>query len=99
MKIKGWHLIVLAIIVFFLDFFTLGNRQVVDNQITSQIALVIAVLCVLLFLFGVVKTLHDLLSKNKAANKIIREEEEQGLKYMPEEKIKKTKEKNGSRLI
>jgi len=35
MKIKGWHLIVLAIIIFFLDLFTLGNRQVVDNQITN----------------------------------------------------------------
>lgn len=93
MKIKGWHLIVLAIIIFFLDFFTLGNRQVVDNQITNQIAIVLAVLSVLLFLIGVVKTLHDLLLKNKGAKKIIREEEEQGLKYMPEEKIKKTKEK------
>jgi hypothetical protein len=93
MKIKGWHLIVLAIIVFFLDFFTLGNRQVVDNQITNQIAVVIAVLSVLLFLFGVVKTLHDLLSNNKAEKKNISEGEEQGLKYMPEEKIKKTKEK------
>jgi hypothetical protein len=83
----------LAIIVFFLDLFTLGNRQVVDNQITNQIAFAIAVLSVLLFLIGVVKTLHDLLSKNKAAKKIIREEEEQGLKYMSEENIKKTKEK------
>ena len=51
MKIKGWHLIVLAIIVFLLDFSTLGNRQVVDNQITNQIVVIIALLCVLVFLF------------------------------------------------
>ena len=44
MKIKGWHWVVLAIIVFFLDLFTLGNHQVIDNQIINQIAFVIAVL-------------------------------------------------------
>jgi hypothetical protein len=90
MKIKGWHLIVLAIIVFFLDFFTLGNRQVVDidNKIGNQIAFVIAVLCILVFLFGVIKTLfgiiktlRDSFSKNKEAEKIKREqEEEQGIR-------------------
>lgn len=77
-----------------MDFFTLGNRQVVDNQITNQIAVFIALLCVLVFLFGVIKTLYDFFSKNKEAKKINRErEEEQGLKYMSEENIKKTKEK------
>lgn len=81
MKIKSWHLIVLAIIVFFLDFFTLGNRQVIDNQITNQIASVIALLCVLVFLFGVIKSIYDLFSQNKGAEKIKREqEEEQGIK-------------------
>ena len=81
MKIKSWHLIVLAIIVFFLDLFTLGNRQVVDNQITNQIAVVIALLCILVFLFGVIKTLHDFFLKNKEAKKINREqEEEQGIR-------------------
>jgi hypothetical protein len=81
MKIKGWHLIVLAIIVFFLDFFTLGNRQVVDNKITNQIAVVIALLCILVFLFGLIKTLHDFFSKNKEADKIKREQGgEQGIR-------------------
>lgn len=94
MKIKGWHLIILAIIVFFLDFLTLGNRQVVDNQITNQIAVIIALLCVLVFLFGVIKTLCDFFSKNRGTKKSNRErEEEQGLKYTSEENIKKTKEK------
>ncbi len=77
MKIKSWHLIVLAIIVFFLDFFTLGNRQVIDNQITNQIAFVIALLCILVFLFGIIKTLHDFFSKNKEVEKIKREQEEE----------------------
>lgn len=94
MKIKGWHLIVLAIVGFFLDFFTLGNRQVINNPITNIIAFVIGLLCVFVFLFGIIKTLYDFFSKNKEAKKINRErEEEQGLKYMSEENIKKTKEK------
>jgi len=93
MKIKGWHLVVLAIIVFILDFFTLGNRQVIDNQITNQIAIVIALFCVLVFLFGIIKTLYDLFAKNKKAKKINREREEQGLKYISEGNIKKAKEK------
>jgi hypothetical protein len=65
MKIKGWHLIVLAIIGFFLDFFTLGNRQVINNPITNKIAFIIGLLCVLVFLFGIIKTLRDFLSRNK----------------------------------
>ena len=65
LKIKSWHLIVSAIIVFFLDFFTLGNRHVIDNQITNKIAFVIGLLCVLVFLFGIIKTLHDFFQKNK----------------------------------
>lgn len=93
MKIKSWHLIVSAIIVFLLDFFTLGNRQVINNPITNKIAFVIGLICVLVFLFGIIKTLYDLFTKNKEAKKIIREEEEQGLKHMSEENIKKTKEK------
>ena len=81
MKIKSWHLIILAIIVFFLDFFTLGNRQVIDKPTTNKIAFVIALLCVLVFLFGIIKTLHDSISKNKEINKIKWEqEEEQGLR-------------------
>ena len=81
MKIKSWHLIVLAIIVLFLDFFTLGNRQVIDNQVTNQITSIIALLCVLVFLFGVIKSIYDLFSQNKGAEKIKREqEEEQGIK-------------------
>ena len=78
---KSWQLIVLAIIVFFLDFFTLGNRQVIDNQITNPIAFVIGLLCVLVFLFGIIKTLHDFFSKNKEINKIKwGQEEEQGIR-------------------
>jgi len=81
MKIKSWHLIVLAIFVFFLDFFTLGNRQVIDNPITNQIAFVIALLSVLVFLFGIIKTLRDFFSKNKKTEKVKREqEEEQGIR-------------------
>jgi len=65
MKIKGWHLIVLAIIVFFLDFLTLGNRQVIDNPITNKTAFVIGLLCVFAFLYGIIKILRDFISKNK----------------------------------
>lgn len=80
MKIRSWHLVILAIIVFFLDFLTLGNRQVIDNKITNQIAFVIALLCVLIFLFGIIKTLHDFVSRDKEAKRIKRErEEEQGI--------------------
>ena len=80
MKIKSWQLVVLAIIVFLLDFFTLGNRQVIDNPITNQIAFVIGLLSVLVFLFGIIKTLRDLFSKNREAGKIKRkQEEEQGI--------------------
>jgi len=64
-----------------LDFFTLGNRQVIDNQITNPIAFVIGLLCVLVFLFGIIKTLHDFFSKNKEINKIKwGQEEEQGIR-------------------
>jgi len=77
MKIKGWQLVVLAIIVFFLDFFTLGNRHVVDNQITNPIAFVIALLCFLVFLFGITKTLHDFFQKNKEAEKLKSTQEEE----------------------
>lgn len=81
MKIKGWHLIVLAIIIFFLDFFTLGNRSLIDNPITNQIANVIGILCVLVFIFGVIKALHDFTSKSKETKKIDRkQEEEQGIR-------------------
>ncbi len=81
MKIKNWHLIILATIVFFLDFFTLGNRNVVaNNHITNSIAFIIGLICILIFLFGVVKTLHDFFQKNKETNTIKREkEEEQGI--------------------
>jgi len=58
MKNKGWHLIILSIIAFFLDFFTLGNRNVIDNSITNQIAFMIGLLCVFSFLFGIIKTLQ-----------------------------------------
>ena len=77
MKIKGWQLIVSALIVFFLDFFTLGNRQVIDNPITNKIAFIIGLLCVFTFLFGIIKTLHDFISKNKEINKIKWEHEEE----------------------
>jgi hypothetical protein len=78
MKIKSWHLIVLALIVFFLDFFTLGNRNVVaGNQITNLIAFVIGLLCIPVFLFGIIKTLHNFFSRNKETNKIEREREEE----------------------
>jgi hypothetical protein len=81
MKIKSWQLIVLAILVFFLNFFTLGNRQVIDNQITNKIAFVIALLCILVFLFGIIKILHDFFSKNNETEKVNREqEEEQGIR-------------------
>jgi len=76
MKIKNWPLIILSIIVFLLDFFTLGNRQVIDNQITNPIAFAIGLLCLLVFLFGIIKALHDFFSKNKEANKIKNEREE-----------------------
>ena len=81
MKIKGWHLIVLAITIFFLDFFTLGNRSVIDNPITNQIANVIGILCVLVFIFGVIKALLDFSSKIKVTKTINRkQEEEQGIR-------------------
>jgi hypothetical protein len=77
MKIKGWHLIVLAIIIFFLDFLTLGNRNVINNPITNKIAFVIGLLCVFALLYGIIKTLHDFISKNKEINKIKWEQEEE----------------------
>jgi hypothetical protein len=77
MKIKGWHLIILAVVVFFLDFLTLGNRQVIDNPITNKIAFIIALLCVFAFLYGIIKTLRDFISKNKEINKIKWEQEEE----------------------
>ena len=88
MKIKGWHLVVLAIFIFFLDFLTLGNRNVIDNPITNNIACIIGVLCVFAFLFGVIKTLfgiiktrHDFSLKNIEAWKNKKEqEEEQGIR-------------------
>jgi len=79
MKIKGWHLIVLAVFIFLLDFFTLGNRQVIDNQVTNTIAFVIGLLCVFTFLFGIIKTVHDIFSQRKVVDKIkIEQEEKQG---------------------
>jgi len=81
MKIRSWHLVVLAIVVFVLDFFTLGNRQVVDNPISNPIAGVIGLLCVLVAIFGAMKTLHEFFSRNREAKKIRREqEEEQGIR-------------------
>ena len=81
MKIRSWHVVVLAIIVFVLDFLTLGNRQVIDNPISNPIAAVIGLLCVLVAIFGAMKTLHDFLSRNREANKNSREqEEEQGIR-------------------
>jgi len=77
MKIKGWHLIILAIIIFFLDFLTLGNRNVINNPITNKIAFVIGLLCVFAFLYGIIKTLRDFISKNKEINKIKWEKEEE----------------------
>ena len=81
MKIKSWQLVILAIIVFFLDFLTLGNRNLIDNQITNPIAFVIAILSVLVFLFGIIKALHDFFQRNKEAGRIKKEqEEEQGIR-------------------
>ena len=79
MRIKGWHLIGLAAVVFLLDFFTLGNRNVIDNQIADIIAFIIGLICVLVFLFGIIKTLCALFSKNTGTEKVKREQEhEQG---------------------
>lgn len=81
MKIKNWHLIVLPILVFLLDFFTLGNRQVIDNPITNKIAFVIGLLCLLVFIFGIIKILYNFFSRNKEVEKIKRQqEEEQGVR-------------------
>jgi hypothetical protein len=76
MKIKGWQLIVLAIIVFILDFFTLGNRQVINNPVTNIIAFIIGLLCFFTFIFGIVKTIRDFVLRNKEVNKTRWEEEE-----------------------
>ena len=76
MKIKGWHLIILAIIVFFSDLLTLGNRNVIDNPITNSIASILGLLCVFTFLFGVIKTFYDFASKNKESNRTKWEQEE-----------------------
>lgn len=81
MKIKGWHLVVLATLVFLLDFFTLGNRQVINNPITNVIAFIIGLLCFFTFLFGIIKILHDYISKNKEINLTkLEQEEEQGIR-------------------
>lgn len=71
MKIKGWQVIVFAIVLFILDLFTLGNRQIIDNQIINQIAFFIAVLCLLFFLLGIIKALHDFFSKNKDVDRTV----------------------------
>ncbi|MBU0535121.1 MAG: hypothetical protein ABIJ82_03020 [Patescibacteria group bacterium] len=79
MKIKDWHLIGLSVFIFFLDLLTLGNRQVIDNQVTNKIAFVIALLCVFTFLFGIIKTVRNIFSHRKVVDKIkIEQEEKQG---------------------
>jgi hypothetical protein len=81
MKIKNWHLILLSIIIFFLDFLTLGNRQFINNPTTNKIAFVIALLCVSAFLLGIIRALRDFFSKNREIDKFKKEqEEEQGIR-------------------
>jgi len=77
MKIRGWYLIISAIIIFLLNLLTLGNLQVINNRITNKIAFVVALLCIIIFLFGIMKTLHDFFSKTKAEETIqIKEKKE-----------------------
>ena len=76
MKIKNRDLIVLPIVVFILDFFTLGNRQVIDNPITNIVAFVIGLLCFLVLIFGIIKIFYNFFSRNREAEKIKRQQEE-----------------------
>ena len=77
MKLRPAYLLIGPVAVFFLDFLTLGNRNVINNPITNKIAFAIGLLCVFAFLYGIIKTLHDFISKNKEINKIKWEQEEE----------------------
>jgi len=81
MKLRPAYLLIGSIAVFFLDFLTLGNRNLINNPITNKIAFVISLLCVFAFLYGIIKALRDFISKNKEINKIkLEQEEEKGIR-------------------
>lgn len=80
MKIKNWQLMVLAIVIFLLDFLTLGNLQVINNPITSKIAPVIALICLLAFLFGAVRATCDFFVNRRGhreEERLMRKQEEE----------------------
>lgn len=93
MRNRGWLLIVIAVIILIVDVFTLGNRQVIDNPMTNQLALAIALICILLFFIGVFKTIYDFFSRRKKANKFSRLDVLQSSNYIASEPTKKIKPK------
>lgn len=49
----------LAFVILIIDFLTLGNINLFQSPIVGKIAFGIAVLCVLMFLFGIIKTINN----------------------------------------
>jgi len=81
MKIKSWHLVILPIVIFIVDFLTLGNRNLINNPITNVIAFIIALLCVLTLLFGIIRIIWNFITRDRTKEKIIeQQEEEQGIR-------------------
>lgn len=56
---RGYHLMLLAVFIFILDFFTLGNRVFINNMGIQQAAFLVLLACIIIFIIGLIKTIRE----------------------------------------
>jgi hypothetical protein len=66
MKVRVWHLIMIATGIFSLYLFIFGNQEFIDNPITNKTTQVAVVAFVLLFLISFIKTMYDFFPRRRS---------------------------------
>ena len=63
MKIHSWHFITSSIVLFLLDFLILANKTIFPSQDLGGVQKVIAIICALVFIVGIVWAIFEPFSK------------------------------------
>lgn len=66
MKVRVWHLIIIATGIFSLYLFIFGNKDLIDDPITSRTAQIAVAAFVLLFLISFIKTMYDFFPRRRS---------------------------------
>lgn len=66
MKVRVWHLIIIATGIFALYLFIFGNKDLIDDPITSRTAQIAVAAFVLLFLISFIKTMYDFFPRRRS---------------------------------